>query len=80
MMIFLIKCLWYLSTIIGAVFFIPFNLSFFSVWELLKIWPFVLTFFEVIILIMLGFNVPQWLTWILLTIGANKNVIREKAR
>jgi len=78
MMIILIKYAWYLSTIVGAIWFIPFNLSFFSVWELLKIWPFILTFFEVIGLIILGFNLPDWMTYFFKPRAVAKTVNREK--
>ena len=60
-MVTFMKYAWYLVTVAGSILFIPFNLSFFSIWELLKIWPFVLTFFEVIALILLGINVPNML-------------------
>ena len=80
MMTMLIKIAWYLSTIVGAIWFIPFNLSMFSVWELLKIWPFVLTFFEVIALILLGFNVPEWVASYLNTHSIFKAVNRENKK
>jgi hypothetical protein len=50
---------WYLCTVIFAMWFIPFNLSFFTINELMRIWPFFLTFFEVVVLLSLGFHAPE---------------------
>lgn len=53
--------LWYVFVLGIAVAAIPFSLSCFPVWQLLTVWPFVLSFFGSTGIALIGFSVPGYL-------------------
>lgn len=46
--------------------FIPLSLTQFTIWQLMNIWPFIIAFFGAIFIILLGFNVPNVIVYILI--------------
>lgn len=57
----LLRICWYLFTLSVAIYCVPFALTRFTVWQLLSVWPFILVFFGVIAIVVLGFQLPSLL-------------------
>lgn len=54
--------LWYVFVLLVAALSIPFSLSCFAVWQLLSIWPYVLSFIGAVGITLIGFCMPNiWL-------------------
>jgi len=53
--------LWYLFVLGLAIASIPFSLSCFPVWQLLTVWPFILSFFGAAGIALIGFSAPGYL-------------------
>jgi hypothetical protein len=53
--------LWYVFVLGLAVALIPFSLSCFPIWQLLTVWPFILSFIGSTGVALIGFSVPHYL-------------------
>ena len=53
--------LWYLFVFIFAIASIPFSLSCFPVWQLLTVWPFILSFLGASGIALIGISAPGYL-------------------